>query len=159
MLGRKDIQAATREWLESLNAFLITGDLEAEKRLGATLEILALKSADMFDLALLSSARLALAHVIHLSIAKAFRSASPFMREFAARLVEARRMCLLPPQHELLVRDEFASRRQNAIVTLPTSGGKSLIAEFVIAKALESGPGLAIYVAPYALSAIRWSMG
>ena len=149
LLALEHIEPGARNWLEALNSFLITGASDRAERLRPNLEALALKCVDMFDVALLASARVALAHVVHLSVAKVLKDASAFMQAFGARVIEARRPCLLPPQHELLVTERFAQFDGNAIVTLPTSGGKTLIAEFAIAQALDSGPGLAIYVVPY----------
>lgn len=149
LLALDHLQADARHWLESLNSFLITGEADRAARLRPDLEKLTLDCVDMFDIVLLASARLALAHVVHLSVARILIDSSPFLKAFGARLVDGRRPCLLPPQHELLIQQGFAQSDKNGIVTLPTSGGKTLIAEFAIAEALAAGPGLAIYIVPY----------
>jgi helicase len=149
LLALESVEPDARSWLEALNSFLITGEMDRAQRLRPDLERLAVKYVDMLDVALIASARLALAHVVHLSVARILKGATPFMRDFGARLIEARRPCLLPPQYDLLVTQRFAQSDKNGIVTLPTSGGKTLIAEFAIAQALKDAAGLAIYVVPY----------
>jgi helicase len=149
LLALQHAEADARRWLEALNSFLIMGEEDRAQILGPSLEAIALECTDMFDLALLANARVALAQVVYLSISNALIDTSPYMQDFGARVVEARRPCFLPPQHQLLVSQRFAQRNENAVVTLPTSGGKTLIAEFAIAQSLSDGPGLAIYVVPY----------
>jgi helicase len=149
LLKLESLEADARRWLEQLNSFLITGEQDRAQTLEPSLEVLALNCNDMFDMALFASARLALAQVVYLSVSSALKGNTPFMQAFGERVVEARRPCLLPPQHQLLVSQQFAERHENAVVTLPTSGGKTLIAEFAIAQSLSGGPGIAIYVVPY----------
>jgi helicase len=149
LLAMEKIPADARAWLEELNSFLLTGEPTRAERLQPSLEALTIKCIDMFDIALLASARLALTHVINLSVARSLKDTSNFMKAFATRLIDAGRPCFLPPQYELLITGRFSESKSNSIVTLPTSGGKTLIAEFAIAQALEDGTGLAIYVVPY----------
>ncbi len=59
---------------------------------------------------------------------------------------------LYPPQIKAV--QEGATLDQDVVVSLPTSSGKTLIAEFRVAATLERNPGCrAIYVAPYRLLA------
>jgi hypothetical protein len=73
----------------------------------------------------------------------------PDLRRYLAR---RRIPVLYPPQ--IMAIDGGATRDGNCVVSLPTSSGKTLIAEYRIAAALSRHPGsTAIYVAPYRLLA------
>jgi helicase len=69
--------------------------------------------------------------------------------EFIRRLIRSEVFTLLPPQYHLLVHKRLAKRRNNILLNLPTSTGKTLIAESSIVSALADGPGVAIVVVPY----------
>lgn len=67
---------------------------------------------------------------------------------FVENSIDAGIMTLLPPQRQLLCDVGLAGGHNNALLTLPTSTGKTFIAEACIAAAAAQG-GICIYVAPY----------
>jgi len=137
-------------FIESLNLFLIEGNESVAATLRPTLETIANQTTRPLDAVLLASCRLALTHVIHLSVSRVRGTdKSHLMRAFVRQLVQSGRPCFLPPQLELLETNGFGRSTANGVVTLPTSGGKTLIAEFAIISALDDKPGLAIFVVPY----------
>jgi hypothetical protein len=76
-----------------------------------------------------------------------------FTTERMQRYLEQRRINVLYPAQIQAIRGG-ATRDENRVVSLPTSSGKTLIAEFRIAAALSRHPGSrAIYVAPYRMLA------
>jgi helicase len=139
-----------RTFLELLNRYLLTGEEAMVPDISSKIDELSLSSGDVFDMVLMANCRVALAHVIHLSVSRRVSPTSDLlMKEFAQKLVSKGRPCLLPSQFALLVGKQFANETENLIVTLPTSGGKTLLAEFAIVRALAPGPGIALYVVPY----------
>ena len=138
-----------QRFFESLNRYLYEGDGSTAGDLRKQIDNLSLQFTDVFDSVLMAGLRVALAHVVELSVTKAVGAQSRLTKDFARSLVAQGRPCLLPSQFALLVGEGFASASENAIVTLPTSGGKTLLAEFAIVAALSESPGLALYVVPY----------
>ena len=80
---------------------------------------------------------------------------------FVAQLQRTNRNTLLPPQRQLLIDRHIANSKNNSLLNLPTSTGKTLIAEASIAAAIRDG-GVAVFVAPYVaigeqvLQSMRW---
>ena len=149
MAGTLPFSPNGRGFLELLNRYLLSGEKDTVPAINAKIDELSLSSGDVFDMVLMANCRVALAHVIHLSVSRRVSSASHLMKEFAQRLVSKGRPCLLPSQYALLVSQKFAKATENSIVTLPTSGGKTLLAEFAIVRALATRPGVALYIVPY----------
>ncbi|MCQ1571732.1 DEAD/DEAH box helicase [Neorhizobium galegae] len=149
LLAGEAVRGSLRSFLEHLAYVLYSGDPTYEKQLMPQLSDLIAKAAGPFNTALLVNSRLVLKHVIDLSVARTLLRSSSFMRAFGEALYHHGRPCFLPPQKQILENGNFGQSLANAIVTVPTSGGKTLLAEFAIARALEAGPGLAIYVVPY----------
>ncbi|MES3022777.1 MAG: DEAD/DEAH box helicase [Pseudomonadota bacterium] len=93
---------------------------------------------------------------IDLSMKQAFRLATANLHElapeipqwFVANTIASGILTLLPPQYYLLVQRRIASALGNSLLTLPTSTGKTLIAEACMATASQSD-GISVYVAPY----------
>lgn len=107
------------------------------------------KSETILENVLLGFARLCLIHIKTLST-KAALSQNPEISDATiSRLIHANLLTLLPPQHSVFCVSNFLSDHSNALISLPTSTGKTLIGEMAIAAALNDGPGLAIYLAPY----------
>ncbi len=73
----------------------------------------------------------------------------PISSTFADGLVAAGVLTLLPPQKEALTQSELLSSTGNALVTMPTSSGKTLLAEFLIMSTLQEEGVWACYVTPY----------
>lgn len=67
---------------------------------------------------------------------------------FIRNSIKAGMVTLLPPQHILLSKKRIARHGRNTLLTLPTSTGKTFIAEACIASGLVDD-GLCVYVAPY----------
>lgn len=85
---------------------------------------------------------LATAQLLHLPYGAPFNA-------YVRNLIAEGRYTLLPPQNDLIWRQGFLGSATNALVTLPTSTGKTLLAELAIARSLEDMDSVAIYVAPY----------
>lgn len=85
---------------------------------------------------------LAMSQLLHVAYGGVFSA-------YVRNLITAGRYTLLPPQRDLIWRQGFLASNANALVTLPTSTGKTLLAELAIAKSLEDFGSIAIYVAPY----------
>lgn len=67
---------------------------------------------------------------------------------FVLNAVRTGMATLLPPQRQLLAEKRIASYPGNTLLTLPTSTGKTFVAEACMATSLGEG-GLSVYVAPY----------
>lgn len=106
-------------------------------------------SSEQGDAALRYSAEVAFRQGYRLAIAQLTRLAPSLPRGFLDRLIESGRWTLLPPQRKLLVETEFAGGSGNSLLNLPTSTGKTLLAEACIAATLAAKTGTAVYVAPY----------
>lgn len=93
---------------------------------------------------------------IDLSMKQAYRLATVNLHElapeipqwFVSNTVTSGILTLLPPQYYLLVQRRLARELGNSLLTLPTSTGKTLIAEACMATASQF-EGISVYVAPY----------
>lgn len=102
------------------------------------------------EMTMLGCARLALKQITTLAIAKLMkRDRSTIFHRYISNIIEDQRHCLLPPQYNVLKDDDLLESENNCIITLPTSTGKTLIAELIIAARMSSAPRVAIYVVPY----------
>ena len=54
-----------------------------------------------------------------------------------------------PPQYRAIVTASLLDRSENALISLPTSTGKTLVGEMCLVASLEGRPGVACYLAPY----------
>lgn len=106
-------------------------------------------SLDQSDAALRYSVEVAFRQGYRLAISHLMRLAPSLPRGFLERLIESGRWTLLPPQRKLLAETTFAKGSGNSLLNLPTSTGKTLLAEACIAAALATKCGTAVYVAPY----------
>ena len=68
---------------------------------------------------------------------------------FVRNLVSSGVYTLLPPQRKLLFENRISDGSANGLLSLPTSTGKTLIAEFCLVAALSRRSGIAVFVAPY----------
>lgn len=100
------------------------------------------------DGALLLSAEVAAAQAMRLATIRLIDEATSIPSWFVSNAVESGLVTLLPPQRQLLAAERIAGKHQNTLLTLPTSTGKTFIAEACIAAGLANG-GLCVYVAPY----------
>lgn len=117
---------------------------EAERILGQV----AVNSKGVLDRSLALSVEVAMRQAHRLSTASLYDNAPEIPAWFVERTIGAGVATLLPPQHYLLAHSRVAAARGNCLLTLPTSTGKTLIAEACMASASEPG-GLSIYIAPY----------
>lgn len=105
-------------------------------------------SPDVSDTALLMSAEVGFRQAFRLSVGRLGSTDTELPRDFVGRLIESGRWTLLPPQRELLKDLRIAGTKQNALLNLPTSTGKTLVAEACLASAMRE-PGITVFVAPY----------
>lgn len=103
-----------------------------------------------------SSSDRSLALNIEVAMNQAYRLATIHLLEsapeipdwFVSNTVALGILTLLPPQFYLLAQSRLALARANSLLTLPTSTGKTLIAEACMAAASHRD-GISIYIAPY----------
>ncbi len=98
--------------------------------------------------ALALSGRMAAEQAMRLAAARLISVAGPIPRWFIENSIDAGLVTLLPPQRQLLSGEGVAHHRRNTLLTLPTSTGKTFIAEACLTAGLRRG-GLCVYVAPY----------
>lgn len=94
------------------------------------------------------SARMAAHQVRRLAVANLLEDAPEIPQWFVLNAIESGLATLLPPQRQLLAEDRIAKHRRNTLLTLPTSTGKTFVAEACMVAALK-GDALCVYVAPY----------
>jgi helicase len=102
----------------------------------------------MSEGALYLGGRMAAHQAMRLATANLLHSAPEIPSWFVVNTIKSGLVTLLPPQLELLKTARIASHRRNSLLTLPTSTGKTFVAEACIAARLSEG-GLCVYVAPY----------
>ncbi|WP_018858498.1 DEAD/DEAH box helicase [Rhizobium sp. 42MFCr.1] len=140
----------SREFLERLHHFLHTGDESENEKLIRHLEELMVMQRPASEITMLRCARLALQQIVNTATSSLYRlkQERPF-HQYISRLIDDRRFCLLPPQRKLIFEDDLLDDDENCIVTLPTSAGKTLVAELVIASRMKQSGRVAVYVVPY----------
>ncbi len=106
------------------------------------------KERPMTEAALYLGGRMAAHQAMRLATANLLQSAPEIPDWFVANSVKSQLVTLLPPQLELLGKARIALHKRNTLLTLPTSTGKTFVAEACIAARLSEG-GLCVYVAPY----------
>lgn len=144
------IGAEARKYLEVLNEFLLRGGEQERRQLIPMFERLMVTSRPNSEIVFMRCARLSLAHMCNLAISRVKRLAKfEGLSEFIDRVVEDQRFCFLPPQFNIINNGLLDRGVRNEIITIPTSTGKTLLAEFSIFRSVASGPGLAVYVVPY----------
>jgi helicase len=149
-LRSNSVLPAAREFLERLNYFLITGDELVGDELVGHFEQLMSVARPPAEIVFLRCARLALKHIVALAVANLYHfDLGDIFAGFLERIVSDERPCLLPPQYTLIHGQSLLKQTENAIVTLPTSTGKTLLGELAIAARLEGTGDVAVYVAPY----------
>jgi helicase len=134
--------------LVHVNELLATGDLTLHKSASDALDDALRTCASAFDIALLRSARLALRHFKYLSTVAMIASRSSLPSQWAMLLGRNAPATLLPAQWAVL-NEGLLENRDNTLITLPTSTGKTLLAQFAILSDLLSCGGIGVFVAPY----------
>lgn len=102
----------------------------------------------MAEGALLLGGRMAAHQARRLATANLLDDAPEIPDWFIRNSIKAGMVTLLPPQHVLLSKQRIAGHGRNTLLTLPTSTGKTFVAEACIASGLAVD-GLCVYVAPY----------
>lgn len=102
----------------------------------------------MAEGALLMGGRVAAHQAMRLATINLLEDAPEIPDWFVRNSIKSGTVTLLPPQHVLLVKRRIANHRQNTLLTLPTSTGKTFVAEACMAANFEDS-GLCVYVAPY----------
>ncbi|MGO7374766.1 DEAD/DEAH box helicase [Rhizobium ruizarguesonis] len=140
----------SREFLERLHHFLHSGDESENGKLIRHFEELMVMQRPPSEITMLRCARLALKQIVNTATSSLYslNEAQPFHR-YVSRLIDDRRFCLLPPQRKLVFDEDLLDDDANCIVTLPTSAGKTLVAELVIASRMKQAGRIAVYVVPY----------
>ncbi|AKU23505.1 DEAD/DEAH box helicase [Massilia sp. NR 4-1] len=108
----------------------------------------AANTGTMAEGALLLGGRMAAHQARRLATVNLLDDAPEIPEWFIRNSIKAGMATLLPPQYLLLNKSRIARHRRNTLLTLPTSTGKTFVAEACIAAGLESD-GLCVYVAPY----------
>lgn len=141
--------APIRAFLENYLAFLIEG-IRPEVPLVSQFEALMIERRAIREQVYLRSCRLALAQIELLAVSR-MRSlrASTIFHRFIARLIEDNKFALLPAQCRLLMQTDMFSAKGNALLSLPTSSGKTLLAEFALVDSLLDKEGISVYIVPY----------
>ncbi|MBB4289501.1 helicase [Rhizobium leguminosarum] len=146
----RHLTSESREFLERLHHFLHSGDESENAKLIRHFEELMVVQRPASEITMLRCARLALQQIVNTATSSLYRldQHKPF-HHYISRLIDDRRFCLLPPQRKLVFDDDLLDDDANCIVTLPTSAGKTLIAELVIASRMRKAGRVAVYVVPY----------
>ncbi|WEN15723.1 DEAD/DEAH box helicase [Rhodanobacter sp. AS-Z3] len=98
--------------------------------------------------ALLLGGRMAAHQAKRLAVANLLDVAPEIPAWFVNNSIKSGMVTLLPPQHALLSIKRIAAHGRNTLLTLPTSTGKTFVAEACISASLAD-EGLCVYVAPY----------
>lgn len=138
-----------RTYIERLNFYLDNGADDGLPVLHDSLRELIVAAPTSFESVLLASALDALGALADYSVARRLlRNAGPLMSQYLGSVIRDGLRTLLPAQAEAIgSADLFGDA--HAVVTMPTSTGKTLLAELVLIASLEPGPGLVCYIAPY----------
>jgi len=137
-------------FLESLEAFLRLGSHRAELRVRTQLLSTRKLLDSAFDHSIWLSLRMCLEQVFHLAIAKTL---PPILgdgsRSYVNQLLAVGLRTFLPTQFLALSDTEYLDRASNAVICLPTSTGKTFLAELSIVAAVSAKGRMGIFVAPY----------
>lgn len=145
----QDLDQPVRDTLELWQLFLERGSAQLQEKLLEEISQWML-GPSLSDAGLIRAARVALRQAFILATANLLHAPEIGLPvDFIRRLIRAEVLTLLPPQYHLLVDKHLAKRRDNILLNLPTSTGKTLIAESAIVAALTEDRGLAVIVVPY----------
>lgn len=106
------------------------------------------RRGSMTEGAVVLGGRMAAHQAKRLATANLLELAPEIPEWFVKNAVKSGMVTLLPPQHILLTQSRIASHERNTLLTLPTSTGKTFVAEACMVANLGDD-GLCVYVAPY----------
>ncbi|MEF8709125.1 MAG: DEAD/DEAH box helicase [Candidatus Accumulibacter propinquus] len=106
------------------------------------------RNGSMTEGALVLGGRMAAHQAQRLATANLLELAPEIPEWFIKNAVKSGMVTLLPPQRVLLAHKRIASHERNTLLTLPTSTGKTFVAEACMAANLGDD-GICVYVAPY----------
>lgn len=136
-------------YLEILNHYLESGDESTRGALQEYLVSFILDDSSSLESVLLGGAINTLQALDRFAVSTILRpKIGPFLTTYVDRVVAEGIRTLLPPQVDAIESAGLLGRA-NAVVVMPTSTGKTLLAELALIGGLEHGPGLVCYVAPY----------
>jgi helicase len=141
--------ASAADYMRALLLFLRSGHSKDSEELEHKL-MACLPEADAFESAMLRSTRIVLRQVIILAAISSIEQLLPTLsKNYSRRLFDDGIRVLLPPQYRAIVSAQLPQSSSNSLVALHTSAGKTLLGELCLMSALDQGPGLAVFMAPY----------
>jgi helicase len=141
--------ALSADYMRGLLLFLRSGQSKDAEALEQKL-MACLPDADAFESAMLRSTRIVLRQVIVLAAVSTIEHFLPTLaKHYSRRLFDDGIRVLLPPQYRAIVSAQLPQSTSNSLVALHTSAGKTLLGELCLMSALDQGPGLAVFLAPY----------
>jgi len=137
-------------YMERLQAFLTTGEVNRIEGIRAAFITCLLAAPTSFEGALLRSARLCLEHLFRLSVARTLHEQGSLLpAAYILQLIDSGVRVLLPPQFKAITQHRLLTSSANGLVALPTSTGKTLLGELCLMTALQQHAGVVCYLAPY----------
>lgn len=144
------VSGPARDFVLAVRQYLLSGRQADANAAWALLKPFVLSATTVWEGVLARCCRTILSQQIVLATAQLLQPQwGAVFNAYIQNLVSERRYTLLPPQRDLIWRQGLLGSLSNALVTLPTSTGKTLLAELAIARSLEDPDAVAIFVAPY----------
>jgi helicase len=140
-------ETSTRHFIEALAAFH-QGQPVATEDVIDRYTAFARRAELTEDVLLITSARLALRHQLELSSFAVLKSSSALSQDMLASVTQRLPETFLPPQYRAIKRGLLVSKG-NALLTFPTSTGKTNLGLLSMAASLDRDDGIAVFVAPY----------
>jgi helicase len=141
--------STARLYLESISAFLSTGDRQLADDLPTLLKKCRKDAQTDLERGLLLSARLVLGHMQTLSVAAQLKKLEHLPASYVSQLVDSNVKLLLPPQYRAIHIHRLIASESDSLVALPPSTGKTLLGELCLVAALKGRPGIVCFLAPY----------
>ena len=135
-------------FIEDLNSYHATGSPEYFALVANALNVIMRNCKSDFEAMLLRSARLSLLHQKFLSTVSAVMACSSLSPILAQELALGAPTTLLPAQWAV-INAGLLKTSANSLITLPTSTGKTLLAQLAILADVLPKRGVGVFVAPY----------
>lgn len=141
---------AAANYVEQLVTFLKHGDESAFSESQHRLDDCWSDAGSALEGYLFRCARLCLAHIGELCVAKVLSKHCPGLPDdYVGRLLQQGVRVFLPPQYRAITERDVVNAKANTILALPTSTGKTLLGELCLVSALGGSPGVVCYLTPY----------